>query len=389
MEPSILKRDKNGEDLVDDELASWLAFSVLSGPGIGPQKAKLLLERFGSLNSAWHASETQLRAIRELHRHVVDKFLSVRHTIEPARLLNQVQSSQMRALDFYHPLYPADLREIHDPPLVLFMKGKLRPEELTHCVGVVGTRHPTAYGQRLAKQIAKGLAENGVTVVSGMAVGIDSFAHYGAIEGKGRTLAVLASGVDVCYPSSNRPLYTKLVTGENGAVLSEFLPGTKPEKWRFPARNRLISGISQCLAVIEAGETSGSLITARLAFEQNRDVFALPGRVDSPMSQGTNGLIVRNMARLLSTHEEILVDKGWVPAPQAGTTVPTVVELYGREREVFEQITNEPVHFDYLSEKLGMNAGELSATLTMLELAGIVTRLPGDWYARQPAVTTI
>jgi DNA processing protein len=295
----------------------------------------------------------------------------------------------VRALDLYHPLYPPLLREIAIPPIVLYMKGGLDPSDFGKCFGMVGTRRPTAYGQRNAKEFARNLAASGVTVVSGMALGIDSLCHYGAIEGKGRTIAVLASGCDVCYPSSNKPLYNKLIEGENGAVVSEFFPGTKPEEWRFPARNRIISGMCKGLAVIEAGEVSGSLITARLAFEQGREVFALPGRLDSPMSKGTNGLIAVHKAQILLSTKQILEDLEWVSVKQADRTVPAIVELYGREREVFDLISNEPVQFDYIAEKVGMNAGELSATLTMLELAGIVTRLPGDWYARQEAIATL
>jgi DNA processing protein len=389
MDLSFLQRDEKSGDLGDEELSSWLAFSELSGPGIGYRKVASLLEFFGNLKDAWNGSVSQLKDSHALSQQNIEKFVQARLLIDREALLKKVKAAKVRALDFYHPLYPPLLREIHDPPIVLFMKGRLDPADFNMCVGVVGTRRPTAYGQRHAKEIAKGLAASGVTVVSGMALGIDSFAHYGAIEGKGRTVAVLACGVDVCYPSSNKPLYTKLIEGENGAVVSEFAPGTKPEDWKFPARNRIISGFGRALAVIEAGEISGSLITARLAFEQSREVFALPGRVDGPMSKGTNSLIAKTTAHLLTSYEQILEEMGWVISKEAGRNVPTIVELYGRERELFELISTEPVHFDYLVEKMGMNAGELSATLTMLELAGIVTRLPGDWYARQEAIATL
>jgi DNA processing protein len=388
MDLSLLKRHQSSDDLVDEELAFWLAFVALPGPRLGHAKILSLLEYFGSLKDAWQVSATQLKEVLALPGSVAEKLSSHRQNIDPHELLVSLKRSQTRALDFYHPLYPAYLREIHDPPLVLFVKGELKLEDLKCCVAVVGTRRPTAYGQRLAKQIAKGLAESGVTVVSGMAIGVDSFAHYGAIEGKGRTLAVLGCSAELCYPSSNKPLYSKLVSGECGAVLSEYLPGASPEKWRFPARNRLISGISQALVVVEAGETSGSLITAKMAFEQSRAVFAVPGRVDSPMSLGTNGLIAKNMAQLLVGHEDVLKSMEWVSL-QPARNLPTLVELYGVEKDVFEHISSEPVHFDHLAETLGMQAGELSATLTMLELAGVITRLPGDWYARDGAIFTL
>src|SRR5271163_25269 len=210
MDISRLERDEDSGDLVDEELSAWLAFSQLSGPGIGVSKARSLLEYFHTLKNAWSASASDLRDSHALSFQNIEKFVKVRQSVDLEDLLKKVRSQKIKALDIYHPLYPASLREIHDPPIVLYMKGRLDPADLARCVGVVGTRRPTAYGQRHAKEIARGLAAHGVTVVSGMAVGIDSFAHYGAIEGKGRTVAVLPCGVDICYPSSNKPLYTKL-----------------------------------------------------------------------------------------------------------------------------------------------------------------------------------
>lgn len=376
------------ELLSKEDLPYWLAFDKLSGAGIGGKRVKMLFDRFHSLESAWKAPAAQLRMLGWMKEEQISEFVAKRETVDPQKLAADVDKADVTALPLYHPLYPFRLREIHDPPLVIYMKGRLLPEETNHSVAIVGTRRPTSYGQRLAKEIARGLAENGVNVVSGMAVGIDSLAHWGAIEGGGRTLAVLGCGPDICYPSSNKPLFNALVNDQNGAVLSEFFPGTKPEPWRFPARNRIISGLCRAVVIIEGGLESGSLITARLAFEQSRDVFAIPGRVDNPMSQGTNDIIAKNMAQLVRNHEDILYHLNWASSPRP-KEVATVVELFGREREVFELVSSEPVHFDYLSEKLGMQAGELSATLTMLELAGIVERHPGDWYSRLSATTTV
>jgi len=317
----------------------------------------------------------------------IEQFIQKRSEIDFDKLIAVLEKESVTALPFYHPLYPARLREIADPPLVLYMKGQLTPQELDHSIAIVGTRRPTAYGQRLAKEFARGLAEAGATIVSGMAVGIDSLCHWGAIEGGGRTVAVLASGPDLCYPTSNKPLYNGLIDGTHGAVISEFFPGTKPEPWRFPARNRIISGLSKGVVVIEAGATSGSLITADIGFEQSREIFALPGRVDAPMSMGCNKLIAANKAQLVMNYIDVLNGLSWVSVPTM-RDVPTMVELFGREKEVFELVTTEPIHFDVLSQRLEMSAGELSATLTMLELAGIVERLPGDWYSRQSKVTT-
>jgi DNA processing protein len=372
-----------------EDLPYWLAFAWLSGPGLSSRKVTMLFEAFNSLKEAWHAGDHQLKKIPWLSEAGSERLISGRKDVDPAALLEKLNKENVKAFHFFHPDYPSLLRQIHDPPLVLFLKGQLDLKEIGKAVGVVGTRRPTAYGQRLAKQMAKDLARSGVTVVSGMALGIDSLAHWGAIEGNGRTVAVLGCGVDYCYPSSNKPLYKSLTEKDGQAVLSEFFPGTKPETWRFPARNRIISGMSEALLVVEAGEQSGALITAQMAFEQNREVFAVPGRIDSPMSIGTNGLIAKTQAHLCRNYMDIMDDRGWASTKRPGINVPTVVELYGREREVFDLISSEPVHFDNLLEKTGMNTGELSATLTMLELAGVVARLPGDWYALEAQGATV
>jgi DNA processing protein len=293
----------------------------------------------------------------------------------------------MKAWTWKDPQYPHQLKHIADPPIVLYVNGELEPEMLTHAVGVVGTRRPTSYGQKIAKEVARGLSEHGVTVVSGMAVGIDSLAHWGAIEGGSPTIAVLGCGPDVCYPSGNRRLFKEILQPGKGAIVSEYFPGTTPEKFRFPARNRIISGIAHALVVVEGGLDSGSLITAYQAFDQSREVFAFPGRVDSPMSEGTHKLIRNNNAHLCTGFKDVLTELNWVQTrsgPERDR--PSVVQLYGREREIYELITSEPVQFETLCEQSGMATGELSATLTMLELAGLVQREPGDWYARHSDV---
>jgi len=369
------------------ELPFWLGFDQMTGIGLGAKRTRMLFEHFLSAEAAWNATASELKTLPWLKSEQIEQFIQKRSEIDFDKLIAVLEKESVTALPFYHPLYPARLREIADPPLVLYMKGQLTPQELDHSIAIVGTRRPTAYGQRLAKEFARGLAEAGATIVSGMAVGIDSLCHWGAIEGGGRTVAVLASGPDLCYPTSNKPLYNGLIDGTHGAVISEFFPGTKPEPWRFPARNRIISGLSKGVVVIEAGATSGSLITADIGFEQSREIFALPGRVDAPMSMGCNKLIAANKAQLVMNYIDVLNGLSWVSVPTM-RDVPTMVELFGREKEVFELVTTEPIHFDVLSQRLEMSAGELSATLTMLELAGIVERLPGDWYSRQSKVTT-
>jgi DNA processing protein len=384
---SVIDQYENLGPSVED-LPYWLAFAWLSGPGLSTRKITMLFEQFSTLKEAWRARDEEVRKLPWLNEMGIERLIAGRKEVDPLALLEKIKKQNVEVLHYFHPDYPGLLRQIYDPPLVLFHKGKLSLADLGKTVGVVGTRRPTAYGQRQVKQITHDLAASGVTIVSGMALGIDSFAHWSAINAKGRTVAVLGCGVDYCYPSTNRMLYKSLTENDGQAVISEFFPGVKPEKWHFPARNRIISGLSEALLVIEAGEQSGALITAQMAFEQYRDVYAVPGRVDSVMSAGTNGLIAKNQAHLCRNYNDIMFGKGWATVA-TGIKVPTVVELYGREREVFDLMSSEPVHFDYLLEKTGMNTGELSATLTMLELAGVVARLPGDWYALEAQRATV
>ena len=377
-----MSAELSDQKLVLAEMPFWLAFHQVGVAGLTARKIKLVYEYFGSLEKAWQATSGELRPLQFLTSEVIQTFISKREGVDPQALVSTVKKAGAEVYSFYHEEYPPSLREINDPPLVLFVKGRYSVEDLHQTVGVVGTRQPTSYGRGLAKEIARGLAQSGATVISGMALGIDSLAHWGAIECGGKTLAILGCGVDFCYPSSNKPLYEKLCSGTHGAVISEFFPGTKPEPWRFPARNRIIAGMSQALVVVEAGVTSGSLITAKMAFEQNREVFAIPGRVDSPASEGTNQLISRNQAHLITNYADVLTEMNWVPAPFIEGERRTMVELFGKEKEIFDLIEQEPIQFDVLSEKLGMGAHELSASLTILELAGIISRLPGDWFER-------
>jgi DNA processing protein len=371
--------DKKLQQELDEELSYWLAFSKMSGAGLGIVKTRTLYEHFGSLKEVWNTPIEELRQLTWMSFEMTQAFKEARKNIDPETLLLEVRATGVRAYHLFDPRFPANLREMHDPPFVIFALGNLSLENLPCPVGVVGTRTPTTYGEKLTKEVAKGLAENGATVVSGMAVGVDSFGHWAAIKGGGRTVAVLATGVDICYPSSNKHLYQELIEGEHSCVISEYFPGTKAERWSFPARNRILAGLSQAVAVIEAGDDSGSLITANMAFDMNREVFAVPGRVDSPMSKGTNKLIASNKAHLITSHIDIMETMRWAKARTADS-VPMMVQLYGREREIYELIATEPRQFESLAEYTGLSAGELSATLTMLELAGIVIRLPGDWY---------
>lgn len=372
----------------DQEVAAWLGFDRLAGIGIGVRRVEKLFEFFGNLKEAWSAPERELSNVHSFTTELVSTFLEKRASIDTEKLLETCKKAKVDPYPYYHPNYPQLLRHIADPPMILYVRGALLPVHFNYSIGVVGTRKPSAYGRTVAKEFGIGLAKRGVTVVSGLAVGVDALAHWGAVEAGGRTIGVLACGPDVCYPSSNRPLYERLISGEHGAVVSEFFPGTKPEPWHFPARNRIISGLARGVVVIEAGEDSGALITAEISYNQGHVPFAVPGRIDNPMSAGTNRIIKQQKATMVTCVNDIMKELNWQSAP-GEAELPNVVQLFGRENEIFELISAEPVHFDHLCHKSGMAAGELSATLTMLELAGIVTRHPGDWYSRSSSVTII
>jgi DNA processing protein len=373
------------ESFGNEELKYWLALAqCTTGANLWN-----FYEKFHSLRPFWKANYDDLITIRGteklgldwLNYRFIDKFLQKRQTVDPDKLLAALEESGAQAFAMPHPFYPAMLRHVSDPPAVLYQLGGLPLSELEPSIGIVGTRNPTLYGQKHAKAFARDLAAAGVTIVSGMAVGVDSLAHWGAIEAGGRTIAVVAGGPDHCYPSSNRPLYKKLTESKLTCVISEYFPGIEPEKWHFPMRNRIIAGMTKGLLVVEAGEKSGSLITGHQAFDYGRSVYALPNNLESPQSVGTHRLITETKARLVTKVETILSDLS-IAGHSRRKEAPRAIELFGREHEVFELITDEPVHFDQLAERTGMAVGELSSTLTMLELAGVVERLAGDSYIK-------
>lgn len=369
------------EKISDEELAHWLAFDCMEGIGLGSRRIRQLFDKLQSMKSAWGASAEVLKYVPGFDPELISRFIEKRRSMEPWKVLDKLRATGIQAWPVNDPRYPIALRNIYDPPALLYVNGNVRQNDFEFAIGLIGTRKPSSYGQKLAKDTGRGLSDHGVTVVSGMAIGIDSISHWGALEGSGRTIAVLGCGPDVCYPSSNRKLFNEILSKDRGLIVSEYFPGTSPEPFRFPARNRVISGLSKGVIVVEGGLGSGSLITANQAFEQNREVFAFPGRVDSDMSAGTNKLIASNKAQLISSYKDVLHSLDWVQG--AISDAPIMVELFGREREIYDLLAaSDPTHFDSLIERTGMSAGELSATLTMLELAGVVTRMPGDWYVR-------
>ena len=306
----------------------------------------------------------------------VEALVKARGTLSLDDEVARVEEQGATFLTWENEAYPPRLRQIHSSPPLLYVKGEVRPED-EWAVAVVGTRRATSYGRQLVEEIAGDLARSGITVVSGLARGIDSLAHRAALRAGGRTIAVLGSGIDIIYPSEHRDLASKVV--ERGALLTEYALGTKPEAGNFPARNRIISGLSLGTLVVEAGKRSGALITADYALEQGREVFALPGSVSSEKSQGTNRLIQEGAAKLVMSVEDILEELN-LTMVERQREVRTIVPHDEREARILKYVSTEPIHVDEIREKTNLPIAEVSSALAMMELKGMVRQVGGMNY---------
>lgn len=363
-------------------LKYWLGFNYISG--IGPAKVQALLGYYGSLERAWHASETELRDIGFDNRSI-QSFFEARSSLDLDQYLHQVEQNKVQVLTWEDGDYPAALREIPAAPPVLFVRGRLEPVD-QWSIAVVGTRRHTAYGRLMTRELVTGLVRNGISIVSGLARGIDGVAHKTALEQGGRTIAVLGCGIDKVYPPEHRELAHDIVSG-NGALLSDYPLGTEPDSKHFPARNRLISGLSLGVLVIEAGEKSGALITAKFAVEQDRDVFAVPGNINSPVSVGPNRLIQQG-AKLVMGIEDILEELNLrMVAEKAAAQV--VLPETAEEAALLSSLSTQPLHIDELGRLTGLPSNLVSSTLTLMELKGMVQQVGGMNYIRlrEPDVT--
>jgi DNA processing protein len=357
------------------DLKYWLGFNAVSG--IGPAKIQALLGAFGDLEPAWRASEGQLRDIGFDVR-AIESLRETRQTLDLDRLVGLVEASGAHVLTWDNSDYPSLLRQIPAAPPVIFVRGGFEPVD-QWAVAIVGTRRLSAYGRLVAHDLATGLARNGITIVSGLARGIDGVAHRAALEADGRTIAVMGCGIDRVYPPEHRDLAHAIVAGQ-GALVTDFPLGTEPSSANFPARNRLISGLSLGVLVIEAGERSGALITARFALEQDREVFAVPGNINSPVSVGANRLIQQG-AKLVTGIEDILEELNLrMAGEQAAAQV--VLPDSAEEAALLSQLSTQPLHVDDLGRLTGMPSYLISSTLTMMELKGMVQQVGGMNYVR-------
>jgi DNA processing protein len=360
-----------GSSDAESETAFWLAISHV--PYIGPARIERLLQAFGSLSTAWSAPAEELRGA--LESRALSELLAARSRIDPVSELDRLGRRGIRAVHPGHSWYPRLLAEISGRPSLLYVRGELVAAD-DSAVAVVGTRRATPYGRQAAEQIAAELAEAGITVVSGLARGVDAAAHRAALEAGGRTIAVLGSGPDVIYPAEHRRLAEQIL--ESGAILSEFPPGAKPDAQNFPARNRIVSGMTLGTLIIEAPPRSGALITASFAADQGREVFVLPGSIFTQTSEGTNALL-RDGARLVRNGTDILEDLG-LGTGRSPVATQSQMPLEENERKLFVALRHEARHIDELAEEAGLPAATASALLLTMELKGLVRNHGAQYY---------
>lgn len=366
----------------------WIALNSITG--VGKVFFKRLILRFGSPGEVFKAPAIEIMRIDGARPATVKSIKEFSGWQAVDEELGKAEKAGAEIITFEDERYPANLREIHDPPPYLYVRGRLVPEDKV-AVAVVGSRAATPYGRQVTKKIAGELASKGITVVSGGARGIDTEAHKGALGAGGRTIAVLGCGIDVNYPAENAGLFAEIA--EKGAVVTEYPMGTPPEPGNFPARNRIISGLSLGVAVIEAADDSGSLITANCALDQGREVYAVPGSVASPTSKGTNSLIKKG-AKLVEGAEDIMVDlfpalrdclremKQEAADGGAEENGPHF-QLDTDEKALFDCISVDPVHIDALAARSGVSVSRALSLLLNMELKGAVKQIAGMRFIRE------
>jgi DNA processing protein len=360
-------------DTQNKELKYWVGFTLI--PGIGRVRLGQLESYFGSVESAWRASQGELRK-SGLDPACVKSIQATRPEVDLDSEMEKMDKLGVVAFTFRDPGYPARLKETFDYPPVLYVRGSILPQD-EWCIAVVGTRGATVYGKQVAGEISADIARSKITVVSGLARGIDTVAHRAALEVGGRTIAILASGLDTIYPAENASLARRII--ENGAIVSEYPVGTRPRADNFPRRNRIMSGMSLGTLVVEAGETSGALITARMALEQNREVFAIPGSILSPVSRGTNRLIQEG-AKLVVDYTDILEELNLMTVDRQ-MEMKELIPPTETEAVLLKQVGHEPTHIDEICRASGLPASTVSSTLAMMELKGMVKHLGAMNYS--------
>jgi len=377
----MAEMENHPPDSADQELIDMLGLSLISG--VGPRTRMALVERFGSPAAVLAAAPSELRAVKGIGPKMLEKIHQADREVDARAVIDFCRRHDIDILTEADADYPRALREIHDPPGVLFVRGGIKPHDAL-AVGIVGTRHGTQYGLRQAERLAGSLARAGLTIISGLARGIDAAAHRGALAAGGRTIAVLASGVVNIYPSEHAQLADEIIA--QGALISEAPPHAEPLSGTFPQRNRLISGMSLGVIVVEAADRSGALITARHAMEQGRDVFAVPGNVDNRMSRGCHRLI-RDGAKLVESADDVLEELG--PLVEAATRDdgqeihhPAELLLNEVEQQVLSAIEGEATPIDQIVAQSGLPVPQVLATISVLEMRRLIRRLSGTTVMR-------
>lgn len=337
------------------------------------KKYMLLKQHFTSPEEIWRADPNSLKKTG-LTDQDINKIVELRNNFNPGQEMEKLIKTDTKVLFFDDLAYPQNLKNIYDPPALLYIKGRIEPLD-SRSIAVVGARKPSPYGVMVAEKIAGDLAQNDVCVVSGMARGIDTAAHRGSLKKRGKTIAVLGSGLDQVYPRENKGLMEEIAVC--GAVITEFPLGTAPQPVNFPIRNRIISGLSMGTVVVEAAEKSGSLITADQALEQGREVFAVPGNITNNLSKGPHKLIKQG-AKLVGDISDILEEFGWNEEPASNEQKHVQVSL--EENLIYHQLSVEPVHIEKLIEISGLTSSKVSSMLMLMELRGMVHKLPGQYY---------
>jgi DNA processing protein len=365
--------------MMPDDKKFWIGFNLVRG--IGSVRFQQILSYFGDLSIAWDAPPEAFREAG-LPERALENLLRQRREIDLNRLYDSILEQGVTVLTLADDEYPKLLHQIDQSPPVLYVRGSLIPAD-EFSIAMVGTRRVSAYGQQITRDTSLYLAGHGLTIVSGLARGVDALAHQHALQAGGRTIAVLGSGVDVIYPPEHRKLADAII--ENGAIVSDYPLGTQPEGVNFPPRNRIISGLSLATIVVEAGERSGALITADFAVAQGRDVFAVPGNILSPMSKGTNRLIQKGAFALVSPQDVLdLLDLEQVDEyKEARQALPADTT----EAKILQVMDFEPIHVDEICNEAGLPVEKVSAALTMMELKGLVQHVGGMRYAAVHQVT--
>ena len=369
-----------------DDLKYWIALKSI--PGVGNVTFPALVDKFGSLRAIFNTSAPQLATTHGISKKAATAIACFKDWDKINLELDRTLKADIKIITYQDELYPAKLINIYDRPALIYVKGTLTKDEIN--IAMVGSRQASTYGKYTTEKISRELSIKGITIVSGLARGIDAAAHRGALTGQGRTIAVMGSGLDVIYPPENKKLFVEIV--QNGAVISEYPLGTPPLASNFPARNRIISGMSYGVVVVEAGEKSGSLITARLALEQGREVFAVPGSIDSAGARGTNKLIKQG-AKLIENIDDILEDilpQIEKTAPPSATSVESTVEieipittkLSAIEQIIIDLISTNNLQVDEIIAATELATAEALSSLMSLELKGIIKQHPGKFFTR-------